>query len=157
MQIPRPVQESATSTPLWITGLGLRRICHGLPSAAAPDAGLAAALAGALSGPQVPGPSAGRHSPAGNAGPAGAWAGPRMLARPGDQDRPGRWPGWPAAAAGVAAATVKPRARAAALAHRTCPDTLLNAMCTAVARSQETVRPGSQPLRRLRRRSGPGG
>src|SRR6185312_14280227 len=116
---------------LCATGLGLRWSRHGPPGAAAPAWELAAAPAGALSGPQVPRPSAGRHRPAGNAGRAGAWAGPRMPAGLGDHARPGGrgGPAWPAATAGVAAATARHRARTAALVHRTCPDTLPNTMC----------------------------
>src|SRR5689334_20868965 len=107
MQIPRPVQESATTMPLWMTGLGLGWSRHGLPDGGWPaDAGRpgeAGLTAAALSGPQMPELSADRHTPAGNAGMArGAGAGPGPAAAP----------------AGVVPAMATPRISAATTAHR---------------------------------------
>src|SRR5215470_19038305 len=110
-----------------MTGLGLRWSCHGPPGAwpaggagRSCEAGLTAA---ALSGPQMPELSAGRHTPAGNAGEAspGACAGPVSRAGPG-----------PAAApAGAAATAVTPRISAATPAHRAVirPRTAFNVIC----------------------------
>src|SRR6516164_5444024 len=103
-----------------MTGLGLRWSCHGPPAGAWPAGGAgrpceAGLTAPALSGPQRPELSAGRHTPAGNAGRAGcAGAGPGPVAAP----------------AGVAPATATPMISTVTPAHRAVlrPRTAFDAM-----------------------------
>src|SRR5690348_14567277 len=103
-----------------MTGLGLRCSRHGPAGGAWPAGGAgrpcaAELTAWALSGPQMPEPSAGRHTPAGNAGRAGC---------------AGAGPGPAAAPAGVVPATATPRISTATPAHRAVlrPRTAFKAM-----------------------------